>query len=66
LLLHSDGDRETDRFIEIHIYGPFDRQAIVAAVIPQPDKSCKNKGERYTQLAITDLLEERGIPWKPA
>ena len=33
LLLYSNGNRETERFIEIHIYGPFDRQAIVSAVI---------------------------------
>jgi len=48
------------------IYGPFDRQAVVSAVIPQPGKSCKNKRKLYMLLAIRDLLEERGIPWKPA
>ncbi len=66
LLLHSDGDRGTDRFIEVHIYGPFDRQAIVSAVIPEPGKSCKNKRKLYMLRAIKDLLEDRGIPWIPA
>ncbi len=66
LLLYSEGNRQTDRFIEVYLYGPFDRQAIVAAMIPLPDKSCKNRTERYALLIVRDLLKQRDIPWQPA
>lgn len=66
LLLYCEGNRETDRFIEVYLYGPFDSQAIVAAMIPLPGKSCKNKSERYALLMVGDLLIQRNIPWQPA
>lgn len=66
LLLYCEGNRETDRFIEVYLYGPFDNQAIVAAMIPLADKSCKNRTERYALLIVGDLLTQRDIPWQPA
>lgn len=66
LLLYSNGDRETERFIEIHIYGAFDRQAIVSAVIPDPKQSRRDKLNFYTLRAIRDLLDEGGISWTSA
>jgi len=39
LLLYSDGDRKTDSFMEVHIYGSFDYQSVNGVRIPKPEKS---------------------------
>ena len=61
LLLFSEGDRETDSFIEVHIYGPFDLGAIEAV---RGTVSTKSKRERATLEAIKDYLENAGSAFK--
>ena len=35
LLLHSAGDRQSDRFLEVHVYGTFNHQAVRRVQAPQ-------------------------------
>nr|VFK43421.1 MAG: hypothetical protein BECKSD772F_GA0070984_11467 [Candidatus Kentron sp. SD]VFK48869.1 MAG: hypothetical protein BECKSD772E_GA0070983_11467 [Candidatus Kentron sp. SD] len=39
LLLHSEGNRETDEFMEVHIYGGFDNQSVAGVRIPNPENA---------------------------
>ena len=59
VLLHSNGDRQHDEFIEVHIYGAFDKQAIEAVAIPSLSK--KNK-DHLAVLQIQDYAENYSIP----
>lgn len=58
ILLSSEGNREKDSFIEVHIYGPFDLGAI-EAVMGKVDT--KSKRERATLEEIKECLEQEGI-----
>lgn len=60
LVLHSDGDRSTDRFIEVHIYGAFDADAIEAV---RGKVAGKSKAERAEVERVKDLLRKRGCTW---
>ncbi len=63
LLLFSEGDRATDEFIEVHVYGPFSKEAFVAAVIPSI-KQAKSIDDRFYLSNIRDSLGKSGIPCK--
>lgn len=63
LLLRTDGNRATDEFIEVHIHGPFGRDAFVEVLIPNPDHA-KDDEERYSLHKIRDLSARLGIPCK--
>ncbi len=63
LLLYSVGDRSTDEFIEVHIYGPFGKEAFATAVIPAIKKA-KSKDDRFYLAKIRDSLGKSGIPCK--
>ncbi|MFZ4702254.1 MAG: hypothetical protein ACOYMG_19605 [Candidatus Methylumidiphilus sp.] len=63
LLLYSVGDRSTDEFIEVHVYGPFGKEAFVTAVIPAIKKA-KSKDDRFHLAKIRDSLGKSGIPCK--
>lgn len=60
LLLNSIGDRSTDEFIEVHIYGQISANAFESAVLP-------TSGSTPTENANLDRLKEeldrRGITW---
>jgi hypothetical protein len=43
LLLSCDGNRDNDKFMEVHIYGAFDNQSIVKISIPGKTKDRKEK-----------------------
>jgi hypothetical protein len=59
-ILLSAGSRATDQFIEVHIYGPFDRYAVNCVCGPRPGASNK---ERAMLAAIQDVLDSRGGTW---
>jgi hypothetical protein len=60
LVLHSDGNRSTDRFIEVHIYGPFDARAIESVHGTTPRKG---KQDRADVARVKDLLAKSGCAW---
>ncbi len=39
LLLYSDGDRTTDKFMEVHVYCGFDNQSVDGVRIPKPENA---------------------------
>ena len=61
ILLTSTGDRATDEFLEVHIYGPFNRMAIEKA-----KGAAKPKGilEKARRSAIKELLIRIGAEWE--
>ncbi|MFM2376125.1 MAG: hypothetical protein RLZZ165_1222 [Bacteroidota bacterium] len=61
LILKSEGDRATDEFIEIHIFGSFDNRAISKIVGPNPSKAKKSKG---LLSAIKEEAEKLGIEYQ--
>ena len=60
LIIHSDGDRATDRFIEVHVYGPFDARAIESVRGTTPRKG---KAERADVARVKELLDKLGCSW---
>jgi hypothetical protein len=60
ILLYSEGDRSKDRFIEVHIYGPFDASAIESVRGKTPTKG---KQDRAEIARVKELLVKRGCPW---
>lgn len=64
LLLNSDGvDRSKDEFIEVHVYGPFNRQAIQRiTVLSKP----KDPGERHRLNSMKKTAKSLGIQWSAA
>lgn len=60
ILLHSDGDRSTDRFIEVHVFGPFDAGAIESVRGRTP---AKGKSGAADVARVKELLAKRGCSW---
>jgi len=61
LLLKTDGRRSNDEFMEVHIFGRFDWQAIERIVV---NKSAKVSAEERQLLKNSrDLAEKAGINW---
>jgi hypothetical protein len=60
ILMYSQGERETDDFIEVHIYGPFDANAIESV---QGKSSAKGKTETALIEDIKDFLGNSGKRW---
>jgi len=60
ILLFSDGNRETDRFIEVHIYGAFDNKAVESV---KGKSSARNKSEEALLESIKDTLANAGKRW---
>ncbi len=61
LLLQSEGDRSADKFVEVHIYGNFGKEAFVGATIPLPEHAKTDK-EAHTLNEVRDLLARLNIP----
>jgi len=55
LLLHSEGKRETDKFIEVHVYGSIDWQTV--AKIRIPALAYDNKLEESPKLQESQMAE---------
>lgn len=60
ILLSSDGDRAKDRFIEVHIFGAFDNQAIESVKASTPKKK---SFEAAFIAKIKDYLKRAGKAW---
>lgn len=60
ILLFSTGNRATDDFIEVHIYGGFDNKAIESV---KGSSSVKGKWEQATISIIKDYLTNAGQLW---
>jgi hypothetical protein len=60
ILLSSTGNRATDDFIEVHIYGGFDNKAIESV---KGSSSVKGKWEQATISIIKDNLTNAGKSW---
>lgn len=59
LVMFCEGKRETDQFIEVHLFGPFTAGAIVAAHLPASGKS---RAESFYLDELQDKFNARGIP----
>lgn len=57
ILLFSEGDRQTDIFVEIHIWGPFDQQSIDWVRIPDPQGAADD--QKFYLLKIRDQMKNR-------
>jgi hypothetical protein len=60
ILLFSEGDRATDEFIEVHIYGRFDNKAIESV---KGISTISGKYERASLSIIKDHLKSAGKAW---
>ena len=60
ILLSSTGDRKTDDFIEVHIYGTFDNKAVESV---KGKSSTGNKAERAILAKVKDYLRRAGKSW---
>ena len=52
LLLHSNGNRDIDEFIEVHLYGTFNRHAFAAIQIPR-----LNDQIAYSEQAVLEEID---------
>lgn len=60
MLLRSEGRRETDDFVEVHVYGPFD---INAVELVKGSSSTRSKDERALLGIVKAKLRNLGIKW---
>lgn len=60
ILLSSTGDRASDRFIEIHIYGTFDIHAISSV---SGTSTPKRPDDLAVVTVVKELLEKQGKQW---
>lgn len=61
LVLSSDGrDRDKDEFIEVHIFGPFNRHAIQRIIVLEPPK---DSGDRQRLKHAKKTATTLGIGW---
>lgn len=58
LLLHSDGDRDKDEFVEVHIYGPINRRSIECVFGPKP----KKKQDKVLFEKLRETLDDINVP----
>jgi hypothetical protein len=56
LILSSDGNRANDQFFEVHIYGPFDVNAVERVTGPKP----KTSSERAAWSLVVERLKSQG------
>ncbi|VFM95213.1 MAG: hypothetical protein BECKG1743D_GA0114223_100419 [Candidatus Kentron sp. G] len=60
LLLHSDGDRATDKFMEVHIYSGFDNQSVDGVRIPMPENAPSDDRENLKRIRDWARKNNRG------
>jgi hypothetical protein len=58
LLLHCDGDRDKDDFVEVHIYGPISRRSIESVFGPKP----KKKQDKVLFEKLRESLDDINVP----
>lgn len=64
LLLRSDGDRGTDDFLEVHIYGTFNWQAVTAIWAPEVATAGLPDEDRTLLEAAKVATEKKSVEWK--
>lgn len=60
ILLSGSGDRSTDQFIEVHIYGTFNLNAVASV---SGASNPKQKVDRAVLAVVKEMLAKRGIKW---
>jgi hypothetical protein len=60
ILLSSTGDRASDQFIEVHIYGPFNLNSISSV---SGNSAPKRSDDRAVLTKVKELLEKQGKQW---
>lgn len=60
ILLSCAGNRETDNFIEVHIYGPFDNAAVEAVV---GNSRYSNKAYNAQLAVVKEKLIKKSVRW---
>ena len=60
ILLNSSGNRATDDFIEVHIYGGFDINAIASVSGTSTPRQADDRG---VVTVVKELLEKQGKKW---
>lgn len=68
LLLVSTGGRDTDDFLEVHIYGTFNHQAVKSVKLSQPESAEELTDKKKAVLAVRlgelqETLDTLGIQW---
>jgi hypothetical protein len=67
LLLQGTGDRSTDSFLEVHIFGTFNHQAIESFCLPARSKLAVTTLEGQVEDVLIRALQERltteARPW---
>lgn len=68
LLLWTEGKRETDKFLEVHIYGTFNRDAVQSVVLPQdpPGSMPLDLVESVQLKALQQRLDSLAVSWSEA
>jgi hypothetical protein len=64
LLLESKGDRRTDLFLEVHIYGSFNYQAVRCVGLPDSSSANLNEVEAIEVKALRERLQAKAVPWR--
>lgn len=62
LLLDNKGDRWKDEFIEVHLYGPLDRQIVMAVSVPRPERKCSALQKALVGV-VRDRAQSNGLGW---
>jgi hypothetical protein len=60
ILLSSTGNRATDQFIEVHIYGTFNLSAVSSV---SGNSTPKRSDDRAVVAVVKELLEKQGKQW---
>jgi hypothetical protein len=60
ILLNSEGDRATDQFVEVHIYGGFNLNAVSSV---SGTSTPKRPDDRAVVTVVKELLEKQGKRW---
>lgn len=60
ILLSSTGDRATDQFVEVHIFGTFNLNAISSV---SGTTKVKKRDDRAVAAMVRELLEKQGKTW---
>jgi hypothetical protein len=60
ILLSSTGDRTTDQFVEVHIFGTFNLNAVSSV---SGTTKAKRRDDRAVATMVRELLEKKGVTW---
>jgi hypothetical protein len=64
LLLESCGNRSFDLFLEVHIYGNFNYQAVRCVGLPDSSSAVLNEVQAVQVKALLERLQTLAVPWR--